>query len=232
MLAITGAQAASFGGNCVYYARHVSGISLDGNAGAWWSHAEGRYERGRMPSVGAVLVFKPSGHMRVGHVAVVSRVVGRRELLVDQANWVRGRVVKNMSVIDASPQNDWTMVKVLELHSRVHGRANPTYGFIYPRAPRLPDGDSLLTAESDTSRRKLPVRLAAVRSGDGTTEAIKAAPHHPKRHRVQPAAEHRGRGTDKRAMARRDRAAQAVPAKQNSHPRRTTPRIESAAPRG
>jgi surface antigen len=232
MLAIPAAQAASFGSNCVYYARHVSGISLDGNAGAWWSHAEGRYERGRLPSVGAVLVFRPSGHMRVGHVAVVSRVVNRREILVDQANWVRGRVVKNMSVIDASPQNDWTMVKVVELHSRVHGRANPTYGFIYPRAPSPPDGDSLVAAESDTSRRKLSVRLAIASGHSGPTEAIKAAPHHPKRHRTQPAGERRDKGGDKAAPARRDRAAHAAPAERDSHPKRTTPRIESAAPRG
>src|SRR5262249_9880211 len=66
-----GAQAASVGGNCVVYARQASGISLDGNAGAWWSQAEGRYERGQTPAVGAVLVFRPSGHMPVGHVAVV-----------------------------------------------------------------------------------------------------------------------------------------------------------------
>ena len=80
------AQAGSSGGNCVAYAREVSGISLDGNAGAWWSQAEGRYGRGQTPAVGAVLVFKPSGHMPVGHVAVVSQVVKPREILVDQAN--------------------------------------------------------------------------------------------------------------------------------------------------
>ena len=79
------AQAASSGGNCVAYARQASGISLDGNAGAWWSQAEGRYERGQAPAVGAVLVFKPSGHMRVGHAAVVSKVVKPRETLVGQA---------------------------------------------------------------------------------------------------------------------------------------------------
>ena len=120
------------GGNCVAYAREVTGVHLDGNAASWWPHAEGRYERGSRPSVGAILVFKPYARMRVGHVAVVSRIVGPREILVDQANWVRGRVTQAMSVIDASPQNDWTSVKVLEPHSGTHGRENPTYGFIYP----------------------------------------------------------------------------------------------------
>jgi len=129
-----GAEAAAprGGGNCVAYARAVTGIELDGNAAAWWPHAAGRYERGQVPKLGAILVFKPSGYMHVGHVAVVSRIVGPREILVDQANWIPGRVVKAMSVIDASPANDWTSVKVIELHSGTHGRENPTYGFIYP----------------------------------------------------------------------------------------------------
>ncbi|HTZ37489.1 MAG TPA: CHAP domain-containing protein [Stellaceae bacterium] len=124
---------ASTGGNCVAFARDLTGIRLDGDAAAWWRHAEGRYERGQQPQLGAILVFKPFGRMRVGHVAVVSKIVGPHEILVDQANWVRGRVTKAISVVDASPHNDWTLVKVLEPHSGKHGRANPTYGFIYPR---------------------------------------------------------------------------------------------------
>jgi len=121
---------ASGGGNCVAYARELTGIRIDGNAASWWPHAEGRYERGHTPVVGAVLVFKPYAGMRVGHVAVVTHVVGSREVLVDQANWVRGRVTKAMSVVDASPLNDWTSVKVQ--FAGTHGRENPTYGFIYP----------------------------------------------------------------------------------------------------
>lgn len=154
------AAAASYGGNCVLYARSVTGVALDGNAGAWWSNAAGRYRRGSEPEPGAVLVFKPGIHMQVGHVAVVSRVLSRREITVDQANWVRGRVVKNMSVIDASRDNDWTSVRVVELHSGTHGRENPTYGFIYPEraAPRAEDR---LVATSD--ERALPLRLAAAR---------------------------------------------------------------------
>jgi hypothetical protein len=142
------AQAASpRGGNCVAYARAVTGIELDGNAAAWWPHAAGRYERGQMPKLGAILVFKPSGSMHVGHVAVVSRIVDPREILVDQANWIPGRVVRAMSVIDASPANDWTSVKVIELHSGTHGRENATYGFIYPH--NLPVG--LAEANTDST---------------------------------------------------------------------------------
>jgi surface antigen len=138
---------ASSGGNCVAYARDATGISLDGNAASWWPHAEGRYERGHQPSVGAILVFKPYARMHVGHVAVVSRVVGPREVLVDQANWVRGRVTKAMSVVDASPANDWTSVKVQ--YSGTHGRENPTYGFIYPRTLPANFGDTSIETKPE-----------------------------------------------------------------------------------
>jgi hypothetical protein len=122
------------GGNCVAYARAVTGIQLDGNAAMWWPHAAGRYERGQEPKVGAILVFKSSGYMRSGHVAVVSRIVGPREILIDHANWIRGRVTRAMSVTDTSPGNDWTSVKVQLAPNSTAGRNNPTFGFIYPRA--------------------------------------------------------------------------------------------------
>ena len=126
------------GGNCVAYVRGVTGIQLDGNAALWWPHAAGRYERGQEPKLGAILVFKSSGYMRSGHVAVVSKIVGAREILVDHANWVRGRVSKAMSVVDTSPGNDWTSVKVQLVPNSTAGRDNPTFGFIYPRS--LPAG--------------------------------------------------------------------------------------------
>jgi surface antigen len=155
---------ASSGGNCVAYARDATGIHLDGNAASWWPHAEGHYDRGQRPSVGAILVFKPYGRMHVGHVAVVSRVVGPREVLVDQANWVRGRVTRAMSVVDASPQNDWTSVKVIEPHSGTHGRENPTYGFIYPRVLPANFGDAIVEAQQAEGHHK----GHAARSADRT----------------------------------------------------------------
>lgn len=124
------------GGNCVAYAKAVTGIKIDGNAGLWWSHAAGRYDRGQEPRIGSILVFKSSGHMRSGHVAVVSGVVGPRKILVDHANWVRGRVSKAMAVVDTSSDNDWTSVKVLGNRQEAGGqRDNPTFGFIYPQIP-------------------------------------------------------------------------------------------------
>jgi surface antigen len=191
LLSLAAQAAAPHGANCVAYARAVTGIELDGDAGAWWPHAAGRYERGQVPKLGAILVFKPSGHMHVGHVAVVSRVVGPREILVDQANWIPGRVVTAMSVIDASPGNDWTSVKVIELHSGTHGRENQTYGFIYPRS--LPIG--LAEANTDSSdphrteeRVTLPqekgshehTRLAEGKAASGDAHAVRepiAKPH-------------------------------------------------------
>jgi surface antigen len=103
----------SHGGNCVAYARAATGIQIDGNAGMWWSHAAGHYERGQEPKIGAVLAFRPFGRMRSGHVAVVTGIMGPREILVDHANWVRGRVSKAMLAVDTSPANDWTSVRVV-----------------------------------------------------------------------------------------------------------------------
>jgi surface antigen len=105
----------------------------------WWPHAAGRYERGQEPKIGAVLAFRPFGRMRSGHVAVVTGIMGPREILVDHANWVRGRVSKAMLAVDTSPGNDWTSVRVVGSRAEARGaRDNPTFGFIYPRT--LPAG--------------------------------------------------------------------------------------------
>jgi len=120
--------------NCALYVRAETGVALYGAAGGWWNEAEGRYARGQLPAVGAILVFKRTGHMRSGHVALVTKVVSAREILVDHANWYHGTVSRSMSVIDTSPNHDWTTVAVMELRAGKHGRDNPTFGFIYPEA--------------------------------------------------------------------------------------------------
>jgi len=166
----------SQGGNCVLYVREVTGVDLSGNAGMWWQHAEGRYLRGHEPAAGAILVFKPYAGMRSGHVAVVSRVVGPREILVDQANWIRGRVVKSMSVIDASPGNDWSSVKVVELHSGTHGRENPTFGFIYPRPVRNDFDETIAAAAADHPRAiRVALNSTPLAASDQSRRAQKAA---------------------------------------------------------
>jgi len=120
--------------NCALWARAETGVALYGAAAGWWSEAQGRYGRGDVPVEGAILVFKRTGHTPSGHVAVVSRVIGPHEILIDHANWYHGTVSRGMSVIDTSPYHDWTTVSVIDLGSGQHGRDNPTYGFIYPHA--------------------------------------------------------------------------------------------------
>ena len=124
---------------CAPYARQISGIEIRGNADTWWGQAAGRYERGHAPKVGAVLAFAASHRMRVGHVAMVSRVVGDREVLLTHANWSRpGKVETDVRAIDVSPNGDWTMVKVWYAPQGDLGTsAYVTRGFIYSgHAPR------------------------------------------------------------------------------------------------
>jgi hypothetical protein len=125
---------------CVAFARDASGIHLSGNAHTWWHNAAGQFLRGQQPERGAVLNFRASGGMRMGHVSVVSRVLSDREILIDDANWAapgqrKGMVRRGASVIDVSPNNDWTEVRVANGIGS-WGRVYPTYGFIYPRADR------------------------------------------------------------------------------------------------
>ena len=88
------------------------------------------------PAVGAILVFKRTQRIPSGHVAVVAKVISASEILVDHANWYRGRVNRGMSVIDTSPGHDWTSVAVIDLPSGAYGRDYPTYGFVYPATSR------------------------------------------------------------------------------------------------
>ncbi|HUO22405.1 MAG TPA: CHAP domain-containing protein [Caulobacteraceae bacterium] len=125
---------------CVTFARMFSGIQLFGNAWTWWNKAAGAYDRGSTPQAGSVLVFKPSGSMRDGHVAVVSQVLTDRIIQVTHANWSviagnRGKVEKDVTVVDVSPKGDWSQVKVWYDPVRDLGTSvYPTYGFIYQKA--------------------------------------------------------------------------------------------------
>lgn len=127
----------SYGISCVPYARQVSGIQVAGNAWQWWNNATGLYARGDRPEAGSVLNFRANGRMQLGHVAVVSRVINAREVIVDHANWPngggRGGVSHNVAVVDVSEANNWSAVRV-ELGNRGEfGSVYPTYGFIYDR---------------------------------------------------------------------------------------------------
>ena len=119
---------------CVPYAREVSHIDLSGNAFLWWAEAAGRYARGSTPAVGAVLNFRSIGRMPLGHVAVVTAVLGPRTILVTQANWVPGSITNDVTIQDVSADNDWTDVRVELGDSATMGSVYPTYGFIYNHA--------------------------------------------------------------------------------------------------
>ncbi len=130
--------------SCVPYARMATGMAVTGNGWQWWDNAAGLYSRGRRPEAGSVLAFQSSGGMSRGHVAVVNRVVGARHVMIEHANWAgpgirRGTVMRDVSVVDVSEDNDWTAVRVQVGHDAgTFGRQYPTYGFIYNR----PDPDT------------------------------------------------------------------------------------------
>ena len=119
---------------CVPYARAASKVLIRGDADTWWRQAEGRYDRGRRPAVGAVLVLKANGRSR-GHLAVVTAVRGTREIVVDHANWLnRGAIHLGTPVRDVSGVNDWSAVRLWYTPGRTYGaRAYAAHGFIYPR---------------------------------------------------------------------------------------------------
>ena len=124
---------------CVPYARQVSGIQLRGDAWTWWDQADGHYARGNAPRVGAVMAFRPYGKMQLGHVAAVSRIIDSRTVLLRHANWSpingrRGQVEDDVMAVDASPNNDWSEVRVWFDPIKGLGSTRwPLAGFIYNR---------------------------------------------------------------------------------------------------
>ena len=147
------------------------------------------YSRGSVPEPGSVLTFRPNGRMRLGHVAVVSRVINPREIEVEHANWwgpgMYGGVAHNIPVVDVSEANDWTAVRVGLSESGKFGSVYPTYGFIYDRPdtgvmvasrgapapqPELNPAPSDLrpAANADGRRTKRSRRRRRCRSGTGT----------------------------------------------------------------
>jgi hypothetical protein len=121
---------------CAPFARHLTGVALRGPAADWWWEAEGRYQRATAPAVGSVLVLQRSRRLPYGHVAVVSRVLSSREVMVTQANWVRDRITEDQPVIDVSPRGDWSQVRVWWPPSAQMGTAEyAAFGFIRPPLP-------------------------------------------------------------------------------------------------
>lgn len=127
---------------CVTFARAFSGIQIFGDAWTWWQSAASKNLRtGAAPEAGSVLVFKKTGVMTRGHVAVVSEVLTERIVQITHANWSpingrRGQVEKDVTMIDVSKQGDWSEVKVwYGPIEDLGGKVYPTYGFIYKPSP-------------------------------------------------------------------------------------------------
>lgn len=171
----------SYGISCVPYAREVSGIEVAGNAWQWWDNAEGLYARGDAPEAGSVLNFRANGRMRLGHVAVVSRVVNAREVMVDHANWPgggsSGGVSHDVTVVDVSEANNWSAVRVELGRGGEFGSIYPTYGFIYNR----PDNGQIVARVTRpaplTAMNRVPTDLRPVAERPWhTVEEVAEAP--------------------------------------------------------
>jgi surface antigen len=139
---------------CVTFARMFSGIQIFGDAWTWWSKASEKYATGKAPQAGAVLVFKPNGKMKLGHVAVVSEVLTDRIIQITHANWggSRGKVEKDVTLVDVSVRGDWSQVKVWynpigDMGTSVY----PTYGFIYQAAKDATE--KLASSQQDQASR-------------------------------------------------------------------------------
>lgn len=132
-------------GQCVPFARAASGIQIYGDAWTWWDQADGRYRRGHQPKPGAVIVFAKTSQLRLGHVAVVSRIVEDRVVMLTHANWSRqngqrGHAEQDVTLYDVSPRNDWSEVKVWYRDSNgLGGSVYPIKGFIYGEGRTAPE---------------------------------------------------------------------------------------------
>lgn len=119
---------------CVPFARTESGIEIYGDANTWWRQAAGRYPRSNSPAPGSVFVMRGYNDPGRGHVAVVVEIVSPRLIRVDHANWLNGGEISlGVPVMDVSPNNDWTQVRVWNVpQSHWGGRVYEADGFIHP----------------------------------------------------------------------------------------------------
>lgn len=127
---------------CVEYARARSGLAVFGDAKFWWVRAKHLYARLRVPVENSVMVFTATPKMRLGHVAVVTNIVSKREIRVDQANWQNhGEIDHSTPIMDVSPRNDWSRVRVWDIKSGQYGNVYAVSGFIAKNLTRQADAE-------------------------------------------------------------------------------------------
>jgi surface antigen len=184
LLAPLGAAADTYW-QCVPFARLISGIQIFGDARTWWQQAIGHYDVGFQPKTGAVLCFKPTERMKLGHVAVVSQVLTDRIVQITHANWSpiegsRGKIEKDVTLVDVSPEGNWSQVKVWYDPNRdLGGSTYETYGFIYQDAKaRVMAASGLNKAENTAlamAQSAASTVASAVRPGAGPLAMLNQA---------------------------------------------------------
>jgi hypothetical protein len=81
-----------------------------------------------------VFVIRGFNNPGRGHVAVVTHVDSVRLVRVDHANWLNGGEISvGVPVLDVSPNNDWSEVRVWHIPGNYWGaRTYEAEGFIHP----------------------------------------------------------------------------------------------------
>jgi hypothetical protein len=103
----------------------------------------------QQPETGAVIVMRGYRNPHRGPVAVVRHVLSERSIIIDHANWLAsGEVTVNVPVVDVSPRNDWSQVRVWHIPTQTWGlRVYNVQGFILPGEQPAGGG-----APTDTAR--------------------------------------------------------------------------------
>jgi hypothetical protein len=140
------------------YVRAASLVRLPGPAHGWWEEATAA-ERLARPAAGAVMLLTGYCDGSCGHAAIVTRIVGIREIRIDHADWLHdGAIYRNNPVTDVSAANDWSQVRVFNIRRNAWGeKIYAVRGFL--TAAELPDpepGSPFALTEED---RRIPSSL-------------------------------------------------------------------------
>lgn len=145
---------------CVPFARELSGIKIYGDAHSWWDQAAETYQRGTIPVEGSVLSLPSHGSMRLGHVAVVRKIIDDRTILISHANWSpingrRGQIERRVAAKDVSQANDWSLVRIWYAPiGKLGTTVFPVNGFIYPAQQTQKASRQWASSQPGSSGRK------------------------------------------------------------------------------